>query len=340
LGKYLDWWLSPVKRDAQTGLITYAFEETFCEPVDTPQTIAPVDLQVAVAIGCAYVAELARWAGEEEAATRYQKAFEDLKGAINSYCWDEEDGAYYNLNVKTMTRSKRLIVSTFDPLRLGIAPSERVTRLLTKLTDPALFNWGDRPLTSLARTERDYVEAEGPYDGRAWLGDIWTMRNLPVIFGLRDCGQDALAAQLAWDTVKVFHANYSEYATPSKGKGEGVARYGWSASLYIQTVIEHVFGIDYDAVKKRLTVEPLLVPELRTGRIAIEGLRLPTPEDSRLSVSIVPRENGETEFEVTVDPVPKEVSIFVRFNGLVREMPLTSKQRVVFEQRQPALSGN
>jgi glycogen debranching enzyme len=332
LGKYLDWWLSPVKRDAKTGLITYAFEETFCEPVDTPQTIAPVDLQVAVAIGCAYVCDLARLVGEGEAATRFQKAFDDLKEAINKYCWDEKDGAYYNFNVKTMTRSKRLIVSTFDPLRLGIAPTERVPRLLKKLTDPALFNWGDRPLTSLAKTERDYVEAEGPYDGRAWLGNIWTMRNLPVVFGLRDCGQDSLAARLAWDTVKVFHANYSEYVTPSKGKGEGVARYGWSASLYIQTVIEHVFGIDYDAVAKRLTVGPLLAPELRATRIAIEGLRLPTQEDSRLSVSIVPREKSETEFEVTVDAVPKGVSLVVRFDGVVREMPLASEQRVVFER--------
>jgi hypothetical protein len=333
LGKYLDWWLSPVKRDAKTGLITYAFEETFCEPVDTPQTMAPVDLQVAVAIGCAYVADLARWVGEEEAATRFQKAFEDMKEAINKYCWDEGDGAYYNFNVKTMTRSKRLIVSTFDPLRLGIAPKERVPRLLKKLTDPALFNWGNRPLTSLAKTERDYVEAEGPYDGRAWLGDIWTMRNLPVIFGLRDCGHDDLAARLAWDTVKVFHANYFEYVTPSKGKGEGVARYGWSASLYIQTVIEHLFGIDYDAVAKRLTVGPLLVPELRATRIAIEGLRLPTQEDSRMSISIVPRENAETEFEVVVSAVPKGVLLVIRFDGMAREMPLASEQRVVFKRR-------
>jgi len=333
LGKYLDWWLSPVKRDAQTGLITYVFEETFCEPVDTPQTMAPVDLQVAVAIGCAVVGELAEVVGEAEAATRYRMAFEDLKGAINTYCWDEEDGAYYNFNVRTMTRSKRLIVSTFDPLRMGIAPEERVARLLEKLADPALFNWGIRPLTSLAKTERDYVEAEGPYDGRAWLGDIWTMRNLPVIFGLRDSGYDELAAQLAWDTVKAFHANYCEYVTPSKGTGEGVARYGWSASQYIQTVVEHVFGIDYDAMTNRLTVAPLLVPELRARRIEIERLRLPTPEDSRLSVMITPRENGETEVDVAVDAAPVGVSLVVRLDGEAREMPLGSEQRIVFGQR-------
>jgi hypothetical protein len=154
LSKYLDWWLSPVKQDAQTGLITYVFEESLCEPVDSPQTMAPIDLQVAVAIGCAYVCEIAEWVGEAETAARYRKAFDGLKTAINTYCWDEEDGAYYNFNVKTLKRSKRLIVSTFDPLRLGIAPDERVPRLLEKLTDPTLFNWGVRPLTSLAKTNQ------------------------------------------------------------------------------------------------------------------------------------------------------------------------------------------
>lgn len=333
LGTYLDWWLSPVKRDTQTGLITYAFEETFCEPVATPQTIAPVDLQVAVAIGCAYVGDLAELLGEVETAAHYRKAFDDLKEAINKYCWDEEDGAYYNFNVKTMERSKRLIVSTFDPLRLGIAPEERVARLLEKLTDPALFNWGIRPLTSLAKTEPDFVEAEGPYDGRAWLGDIWTMRNLPVIFGLRDSKHDELAARLAWDTVNAFNANYCEYVTPSKGTGEGVARYGWSASQYIQTVIEHVFGIGYDAMTNRLTVAPLLVPELRERRIAIEQLLLPTTDKSRLSVMITPHENGDSEVEVSVEAVPEDVTLVVRLDGVERVMPLSATQRVVFEQK-------
>ncbi len=333
LSKYLDWWLSPVKHDTQTGLITYAFEETFCEPIDTPQTMAPVDLQVAVAIGCSYVSKLAEWVGEIDAANRYQKAFEYLKNAINKYCWDEEDGAYYNFNVKTLTRSKRLIVSTFDPLRLGIAPDERVARLLQKLTDPALFNWGIRPLTSLAKTEQDYVEAEGTYDGRAWFGDIWTMRNIPVIFGLRDCGHDELAAQLAWDTVRIFNANYAEYVTPSKGKGEGVMRYGWSASQYIQAVIEHVFGIDYDAVNKRLSIAPLLVPELRRCRIAIKGLRLPTPENSRLSVVIAPHENGGIQVDVAVESVPIGLSLVIRLDGEVQEMPLGSEQRIVIKQQ-------
>ncbi|MGC9328380.1 MAG: MGH1-like glycoside hydrolase domain-containing protein, partial [Candidatus Hinthialibacter sp.] len=333
LSKYLEWWLSPVKRDAQTGLITSVFEETLSEPVEAPQTIAPIDLQTAVALGCAYVSELAEWTGEIEAGIRYGKAFEDLKKAVNKYCWDEEDGAYYNFNVKTMTRSKRLIVSTFDPMRLNIAPEERVERLLEKLTDPALFNWGSRPLTSLAKTAPDYVEAEGPYDGRAWFGDIWTMRNLPVIFGLRDCGRDELAAELAWSTVKTFHGNYAEYVTPSKGKGEGVARYGWSASQYIQTIIELIFGVDYDAVNQRLSIAPFLVPELRAHRIAIEDLRLPTLENSRLTLVINPCENGETEIDVTVKNVPAGVSLVVHLDGIVQESPLASEQRITLKRQ-------
>jgi hypothetical protein len=331
LRKYLDWWLSPVKRDGKTGLITYVFEETFAEPDETPQTVAPVDLQVAVAVGCVDVADLAEVVGDREGAARYRAAFEELKAAINAYCWDEEAGAYYNFNVRTLTRGKRLIVSTFDPLRLGIAPPERAERLIRKLTDPALFNWGLRPLTSIAKTDPDYLEATGPYDGRAWRGDIWTMRNVPVIDGLRDAGRDDLAAQLAWDTVKTFNGNYAEYVVPSSGKGEGVARYGWSAAQYIQTVIEHVFGVSYDAVDKRLTVSPLLTPELKGQGIAIENLRLPTPEDSRLSLGLAPAPQGKTTVNVTVRPVPQGVALRVKVDGKTREMPLAETQQLSAE---------
>ena len=155
------------------------------------------------------------------------------------------------------------------------------------------------------------------------------MRNVAVIFGLRDAGRDDLAAQLAWDTVKTFHGNYAEYVVPSTGAGEGVARYGWSASQYIQTIIECVFGIEFDAVERRLTVAPLLTPELRQGRVAIEGLRLPSSGDARLSVSIEPEADGQTAVSIAAEPGLDDVGLRVVLNGATREMPLHSVQTVV-----------
>jgi alpha/beta superfamily hydrolase len=63
-------------------------------------------------------------------------------------------------------------------------------------------------------------------DGRAWLGDIWTMRNLPIIAGLCDIGRHDLAAELNWSTLRSFNTNYTEYVTPSTGSGEGLINRG------------------------------------------------------------------------------------------------------------------
>ena len=87
MSRYLDWWLSPVKRDPRTGLITGIFEETFGEPslrgltVLGPadvlaQTIAGVDLNVAVAIGCHRTAEIARQLAADSKQAEYQQQAE------------------------------------------------------------------------------------------------------------------------------------------------------------------------------------------------------------------------------------------------------------------------
>ena len=60
--RFLDWWLSPVKRDARTGLVSSLFEETFSEnDADLkPGAVAGVDTNVAVALGARRVSDLAR----------------------------------------------------------------------------------------------------------------------------------------------------------------------------------------------------------------------------------------------------------------------------------------
>ena len=142
-------------------------------------------------------ARLARHLGRIDEAARYEKAFAEIADAMNRLMWEEARGVYCNYDVREARRRPRLLSSAFDPLCMRIAPPERARRLAATLTDPALFNWGTLPVTSIARTEPDYVEATGPYDGRAWLGDIWTLRNLAIVTGLEDSGRHDLAAELA-----------------------------------------------------------------------------------------------------------------------------------------------
>jgi len=173
-----------------------------------------------------------------------------------------------------------------------------VEKLLQVLLDPPVFNWGSRTVTTIARSEPGYVEATGTYDGRGWFGDIWTLRNLPIINGLEDAGKHDLAAELTWSTIKTFNANYCEFIVPSTGSGEGVQRYGWSASQYIQAIIENLFGIDYDFRFKRLRILPHIPDELMQKEIEISNLIIPSKNDLRLDLKIVQMKEGKASITI------------------------------------------
>jgi hypothetical protein len=310
--RYLEWWLPPVKRDPATGLITATGEETLSGAImsmkaeQTPQTDAPMDLNVAVALGCYYASKLAAPLGKVKEAREFSLRFKDLAHSINTYLWNEKEGVYYNYNVREKKQSPRLICTTFDPLRLQIAPPPRVKRLLPKLLDPALFNWGSLPVTTIAKTEPDYVEEKGPYNGRQWYGDVWAMRNLAIVAGLEDVGCHDLAAELAWSTIQGFNANYAEYLVPSTGRGDGVKRYAWSASLYIQAIVEHLFGLDYDRMRGRLRIFPRVPRQLMGKEISLNRLIIPHDDHLRLGLRVRQTAAGKAEIAVEINgPLPK-----------------------------------
>lgn len=298
--KYLGYWFSSKKIDQTTGLVTGVFEETFSNPHQNPGIIAPIDLNVAVAVGCYNTSKLAKYLGKEAEAEKYLLDFKQLSANINQYLWNEDDKVYYNYNVPEKKHDKRLLCTTFDPLQLGIATADRIEKLIPTLINPSLFYWGIRPLTTISRTEHGYLEATGPYDGRAWFGDVWTLRNLSVINGLEDAGKHNLAAELTWATIKTFNAKYCEYITPTNGSGEGVQRYGWTASQYIQAIIENLFGIDYDLHEKRLRIIPHIPKELMSREIEISNLKIPSYNDLRLDLKIMQEEDDKAIVSVNL----------------------------------------
>jgi hypothetical protein len=285
MASYLNWWLSPVKRDAATGLISAVFEESYdCAlavpqtlAFVAPQTLAPVDLNVAVAVGAALTADLAHGLGKPADASSYRKAFESLAEAINDYQWDEASGAYHCYNLRTGERVHRLSAATFDPLRIAIAPAERRERLLRRLVDPSQFNWGRFPLTGLARSDPAYDEESG---------NVWTRKNWPVIKGLAESGREDLSAELNWATIKAFSNNYREFIRSSTGEGQGARDYTQTASHYIQMVVDHLFGIDFDQIQHLLQIEPHIPRALYGKTLSIQNLILPTGAKTRLAVRI------------------------------------------------------
>jgi hypothetical protein len=123
------------------------------------------------------------------------------------------------------------------------------------------------------------------------------MRNVPIMAGLCDVGRHDLEAELAWSTIRTFNTNYTEYIVPSTGAGEGVSRYGWSASQYIQCVIESLFGAHYDRLSDRVRLFPHVPRALLGQRLVLERLILPTGGDTRLRVELEPVEPGRGQVQ-------------------------------------------
>ncbi|MBR5508397.1 MAG: hypothetical protein IKV88_10135 [Clostridia bacterium] len=294
LKKYLNWWYDK-RFDGKTGLISAVFEETFIPYLDYAGEYAPVDTNVEVYVGCHYLELLATELGKDEDANLFKKRKEALKRAINTYLWNEEKGAYYPYSLKQGKQSDVLMASTFYPLRLSVAEGERKERLIELLRDDSHFNWNTIPLTSVSKRDKIFVTTHGGYQGNAsWSGNVWTLINEMVIRGLIDSGERELGAELAWKTLVAFGKNTAEFINPFDGAGHGVIKYAWSASQYVELIVEVIFGISFDGEKKQVSISPNLPSELKDKKLSLEEVNL--TDDTKISVYI---DSGKVSFEVS-----------------------------------------
>lgn len=274
LKKYINWWFNS-RLDEKTGLISSVFEETFTPYLGKAGEYAGVDTNVEVYVGLTYVEELARKLSDTDYADILSDRKAKLKESINTYLWNDKKGAYYPYDLVNGKGIDRLIATTFAPMRLGIADSSKRKKLISLMTDDSHFNWNSHPLTSVSKKDPAFIVTEGQYQGNAsWSGSVWTLMNETVIRGLIDSGEDSLAAELALKTVRTFNHNCAEFASPYDGKGHGVIEYGWTASQYIELLVEVIFGISYDQETDTVTVNPHLTDELKKEKLSLSGLQL------------------------------------------------------------------
>ena len=277
LARYFAWWISPVKRDPTTGLICAIFEESDPCCYAEQLTYAPVDLNVAVAVGADVLAGIADYLGESSDAAYYRAGFGELKESINRWLYDDETGGYYTRQVReNRLMTERPYNSTFDVFRRGIVPAERVPRLLELLRDPRKYGYGNAVgLATVPFDSPEFRETRGTYQGwLSWCGNVWTFRNRIIARGLKESGCREEAARVACQTIRTFNGKYAEFVTPSDGEGQGVLRYGWTAAEYIELLIEDLCGIDWCAWTDRVTVKPNLPPEIANEPISVSGLSL------------------------------------------------------------------
>jgi hypothetical protein len=170
-----------------------------------------VDISAQMALFSEHLVTIAEIIHAKDDIAPYTKFYTDTKNAINQYCWNEEDGFYYDLGYGKQIKRKH--IGMFWVLIAGIVPPDKLKKVLDHLTSPDEF-WRKFPVASFP-ADQPAFSGSGSY----WLGSVWTPTNYMIIRGLQRYKQNELANKLArqyywcvaevYKNTKTFWENYA-----------------------------------------------------------------------------------------------------------------------------------
>lgn len=164
---------------------------------------------------------------------RGERAFEGL--------WHEEDGHYYDRNLKTNTLTQEDTFTSLSTLFAGIPSQERAKRLIeTHLLNPQRYAPSDSstvflPCVSKANTKYDPL--------RYWRGPVWMSANWIIEQGLKRYGYTDLAQQIKAQSLDLIEqSGFYEYFDPRNGAAKGADGFSWTAALAIDWLLSDAKG--------------------------------------------------------------------------------------------------
>ncbi len=181
-----------------------------------------VDFSAQMAMFAKQLIEIATIVNQKADIPQLEAFHKEVKEAVNTLCWDENDKTYYDLaNGKPI---KRKHIGMYWTLLGELVPEDRVNDFLKHLVTEDEF-YRKMPLPALSADDPDY-KGWGDY----WLGGVWAPTSYMVLKGLMKYDEPELAKDLAFKTYKnvaeVFEAtgtfweNYApdlvSYGMPAK----------------------------------------------------------------------------------------------------------------------------
>ncbi len=260
LKKYLEWDLANRDTDG-AGLCEWMVEgDVNCRcgesgldnssRFDCATRLDATDFNAYLAQECEIMAGFAKISGNDSDVALWQGRHEKLCRLINERLWSEEQGFYFDYNLRDRALSGIYAVSGFLPLICGAPSKAQAAKLVAHLTNPDTFGTPFR-VPSVAKCHHDV------YSKDMWRGPVWISTNWLIIRGLKRYGFLAEAAALAAETMDEVEKMYMKHGTffefyddrqevdpPQllrKGKcapeispyHQAFFDYGWTATLYL-----------------------------------------------------------------------------------------------------------
>jgi neutral trehalase len=152
--------------------------------------------------------------------------------ALNKKCWNEDDGFYYDFDLK---KNKQILIKVsngFMPLFAGACSRNQAEILKNKLMDS--FKAGNYMLCSSCAVDEPQFNPL-----KYWRGPVWINVNWMLYHGLKRYGFAMEAEQVKRDTLYLIEqAGFYEYFDPrsetkDKDRGLGGDHFSWTAALYL-----------------------------------------------------------------------------------------------------------
>jgi len=125
---------------------------------------------------------LAKRFGWHEKAAHWQKEAEQRAERINQYCWDDEEGCYFEYDFVRKKKLPFYSLNVFWPLWAGIASKDQARRVVDHLK---LF---DQPY-GLAFTDKHYPSPHADYKFNEWAyPEAWPPQQILVALALKKYG--------------------------------------------------------------------------------------------------------------------------------------------------------
>ncbi|MBN2651459.1 MAG: hypothetical protein JXR63_03675 [Spirochaetales bacterium] len=210
------------------------------------------------ALSALYLSRMLESVGAVGESAQWTAEYERLKGIVNKYYWNEDDGFYYDIKRVGYRHVKVMTPASYWPLLAEIADEEQARRAIEKLSDSAKLG-GFVPTPTVARDDEAFKDG-----GDYWKGSVWLPTSYMTIKAIEKYGYYDLAAELSmqlvehmfktWENYKpqTIWENYSptDYAPGSTSRPDFC---GWSALGPISLFIENIIGIrNIDALKKEI----------------------------------------------------------------------------------------
>lgn len=198
--------------------------------------ILPVDLNCLLYHVESSLAHASRLANREEEAEKFLQKADQRKKAIDRYCWNEEEGFYFDYHVINARHTYRFTAAASFCLYFGLASPTQASRVADKIAQDFLKEGG--VLTTIIHSGQQWDAPNG-----------WAPLQWMTIHGLEKYGFHQLAAEVAHRWIRLNREVFKrsgkmmekynvENTSLDAGGGEyaGQDGFGWTNGVFLDLV--------------------------------------------------------------------------------------------------------